>query len=579
MMVSDSIKEEEGAYAMADQCSEEVRNTLCPTEEFNTVMVSDSIKEEREALPIADPCSEEVKIASCPAEEEFNIVMVSDSIKEEREACPMTDQCSEDVKNTFCLAEQPKMTAQREASYVKSRTGKKLLKYAGYLYCKERLSEPRSHWRCVQYYSSHCTGRAVTLEDTVVRTTEHNHSASAMEIEVRENVQQIKLLAHASNEPCGSLLREVAQNIPAHVASSMPSIPNLRRMIQREKLASNPQRVTPQTYADINIPPQLTITFSNEPFLLYDNENPQKRILIFSTNHNLGILENSQVWMMDGTFKSTLHPFTQIYTILVNKSNTAVPLVYALLPDKHSSTYTEFLTIIKEKTMNKNPRKVILDFELTMINTITKLYPDTQIQGSFFHFSQAYWRKIQKSSLFEEYLSSSKLQYELRKLTALCFVPPDRVDEYYTTITESEFFIQNEDKLTQLLNYFEETWIGHLSRSGRRRKPRFHIELWNCYTTCLEGGAKTNNAIEEWHNSFSKSIGKRHPNLYNFMEVLKKEQSLQEMRLAQSLSGSLNPKVSKKSKEMSERLLGKMQQFLLMSPLDYLDSLAYILHF
>ncbi|XP_069059005.1 uncharacterized protein [Pleurodeles waltl] len=104
MMVSDSIKEEEGAYAMADQCSEEVRNTLCPTEEFNTVMVSDSIKEEREALPIADPCSEEVKIASCPAEEEFNIVMVSDSIKEEREACPMTDQCSEDVKNTFCLA-------------------------------------------------------------------------------------------------------------------------------------------------------------------------------------------------------------------------------------------------------------------------------------------------------------------------------------------------------------------------------------------------------------------------------------------------------------------------------------------
>ncbi|XP_069058743.1 uncharacterized protein [Pleurodeles waltl] len=468
------------------------------------------------------------------------------------------------------------MAAQREATYVRSRTGNKLLKYSGYLYCKEKLGEPRSHWRCVQYYSSHCTGRAVTLENTVVRTTEHNHSASAMEIEVRENVQQIKLLAHSSSE---SLLREVVQNIPAHVASSMPSIPNLRRMIQREKLASNPHRVAPQTYVDINIPPKLTVTFSNEPFLMYDNENPQKRILIFSTKHNLVILESSPVWMMDGTFKSTPHPFTHIYTIHANKSNTTIPLVYALLPDKDSSTYTEFLTVIKEKTMNKSPRKVILDFELTMINTITTLFPDTQIQGCFFHFSQACWSKIQNSSLVEEYLSSSKLQFELRKLTALCFVPPDRIDEFYTAITESEFFIQNKDKLAQLLNYFEETWIGHLSRSRRRRKPRFHMEWWNCYTTCLEGGAKTNNAIEGWHNSFNKAIGKRHPNLYDFMEILKKEQSYQEMRLAQLLSGSPNPKVSKKSKDMSERLLGKVQQFSLMVPLDYLESLAYILHF
>ncbi|XP_078539560.1 uncharacterized protein LOC144824317 [Lissotriton helveticus] len=471
------------------------------------------------------------------------------------------------------------MASSNRATYVKSRTGNNLLKYGGYLYCKDKFVEPRSHWRCVQYFSSHCTGRAVTLGETVVRTTDHNHSASAMEIEVRENVQQIKLLAHTSNENCGTILREVAQNIPMHVAGSMPSIPNLRRMVQREKVASNPQHITPRTFEDINLPNHLLLTFSNETFLLYDNFDVLKRILIFSTNHNILTLVNSPIWMMDGTFKSTPHPFFQIYTVHANINNTTVPLVYDLLPDKQSSTYTEFLSVLKSKTMNKSPAKVIIDFELAMISTITKLYPETQNQGCFFHFSQAYWRKIQKSSLVEDYLASSKLQFELRKLTALCFVPPESVDEYYTAITESEFFTENEDKLAPILNYFEDTWIGRLGRSGRKRKPKYPIEWWNCYSTCLEGGAKTNNAVEGWHNSFNKTIGKHHPNLYHFLEILKKEQSFQEMRLTQSLSGSLNPRISKKSKEMSDRLLAKLQQFKLMVASDYLDSIAFILHY
>lgn len=129
----------------------------------------------------------------------------------------------------------------------------------------------------MEYFSSYCTGRAVTLEDTVVKTTEHNHSASAIEIEVRENIQKIKELASTSNEPCGSILRRVSETIPTHIASSMPTIPNIRRMVQRQKQASNSQRITPQTYSNINILPESTITFSEEPFLLQDKKKPSKK--------------------------------------------------------------------------------------------------------------------------------------------------------------------------------------------------------------------------------------------------------------------------------------------------------------
>lgn len=47
---------------------------------------------------------------------------------------------------------------------------------------------------------------------TVLRSTDHNHSASA--IEVRESINEMKVIAGNSNDPCGAILREVSQHIP-----------------------------------------------------------------------------------------------------------------------------------------------------------------------------------------------------------------------------------------------------------------------------------------------------------------------------------------------------------------------------
>ena len=50
------------------------------------------------------------------------------------------------------------------------------------------------------------------------------------------------------------------------------------------------------------------------------------------------------------------------------------------------------------------------------------------------------------------------------------------------------FFVENENLLKPLLDYFEYLWIGVLS--GRRRRSRsapvFAIDLWNVYETVLE---------------------------------------------------------------------------------------------
>jgi hypothetical protein len=43
-------------------------------------------------------------------------------------------------------------------------------------------------------------------------------------------------------------------------------------------------------------------TLKGENFLIYDNKNISKRILIYSTYENLIHLENSPIWVADGTF-------------------------------------------------------------------------------------------------------------------------------------------------------------------------------------------------------------------------------------------------------------------------------------
>ncbi|MCP3668398.1 MAG: hypothetical protein GY696_38925 [Gammaproteobacteria bacterium] len=72
-----------------------------------------------------------------------------------------------------------------------------------------------------------------------------------------------------------------------------------------------------------------------ERFLFYDSGQAagQDRILIFSTNNNLNVLETSDKWFADGTFSISPPLFTQLYTIHAERMNRVHPLIYALLPD------------------------------------------------------------------------------------------------------------------------------------------------------------------------------------------------------------------------------------------------------
>ena len=88
-----------------------------------------------------------------------------------------------------------------------------------------------------------------------------------------------------------------------------------------------------------------------------------------------------------------------------------------------------------------------------------------------------------------------------------------------------------------VIDYFEDTYIGRLRPGGHRRAPLFDMELWNMYNQTIDDLPRTNNAVEGWHRSFQANVGAYHPNFWRFIDILKREQNLTQVNIAQARAG------------------------------------------
>ncbi|RWS15775.1 uncharacterized protein B4U80_05692 [Leptotrombidium deliense] len=82
-------------------------------------------------------------------------------------------------------------------------------------------------------------------------------------------------------------------------------------------------------------------------------------------------------------------------------------------------------------------------------------------------------------------------------------------------------------------------WIGRPNSNGiGRRSPIFPISNWNCYTAVIDDLPKTNNNVEGWHRAFSSLLDCHHPSITKFITALKKDQSLNELKMEQYVAGT-----------------------------------------
>jgi hypothetical protein len=147
--------------------------------------------------------------------------------------------------------------------------------------------------------------------------------------------------------------------------------------------------------------------------------------------------------------------------------------------------------------------------------------------------------------------------------------------EAFEALTETEYFEHNYQLIRPFMEYFEDTSIGRLATRRGRRPPLFPIKLWNCYNGTLDGLPKTNNSCEGWHTSFTSLLSSSHPSIWNFIDAIRKEQSMNEIRIEQYISGHPVPVGKKKYRDTASRIQTIVSQYADTDVFDYLRGVAH----
>ena len=127
---------------------------------------------------------------------------------------------------------------------------------------------------------------------------------------------------------------------------------------------------------------------------------------------------------------------------------------------------------------------------------------------------------MQNLGLVEDYKNSvRRLQNDVRNavkgLCSLAFLEVNQMNEVFEGLQEISDNM-NLPKLTEVYNYFEDTYIGRQGRRGQRRTPNFGKDTWNVRGRTEEG----DNKIEGRHRAIQEMVDSPHPSLWRFLAAI-----------------------------------------------------------
>ena len=129
--------------------------------------------------------------------------------------------------------------------------------------------------------------------------------------------------------------------------------------------------------------------------------------------------------------------------------------------------------------------------------------------------------KAEDVGLQQRYNNDEEFSIHVRMIT-LAFVSVVDVVNAFNDLSD-EIENQHNNDMDDLLNYFEDTYIGRLYRDGRREAPIFAFKVWKMYGRTRDELPRTNNHIKGWHRGFQFHINACHPNFWKFLHVVKRE--------------------------------------------------------
>lgn len=223
------------------------------------------------------------------------------------------------------------------------------------------------------------------------------------------------------------------------------------------------------------------------------------------------ILKTCKTMVADGTFRVCPKLYKQVYIVHeVDSEGTALPLIYALLPNKQENTYMRFFTALSRKMDDVGIGKnVVVDFEGNPIKAVRLAFPRAHVFACLFHLSKSIQRNM-SHALDERYDEDINTEIQVRRLAALSFLPPSEVQSLFATIRSK---VPRSDKdMLALYSYFEQTYIGTLSD-----RPDYPVQLWSSFYKVTNDIPRTSNIAESFNRKLNWSAACDHPSLWNFI--------------------------------------------------------------
>ncbi|ELP89131.1 hypothetical protein EIN_484730 [Entamoeba invadens IP1] len=252
----------------------------------------------------------------------------------------------------------------------------------------------------------------------------------------------------------------------------------------------------------------------NNNFLYYDSidEDPNMpRIIIFSSAHQQHIAFHSKEIFADGTCWITPSDVNCVYTIHSLVEDHVFPVVFFLLPNEKTDTFT--FAFSKISTFFPSLLVAHTDCQIAAMSAFRSVFK-CEIKICLFHLNQAVYRMLGKVGLSTQYQINSVLHTWVRRLFSIPFLPQSEIkstfEKFFEEMSLSEQYGVPENiktKFQELLIYYKRFWLEK-------------IDCSNWCQFCEQN--RTNNFSEGFHSGVGYLITVAHPKLFVLIDFLRK---------------------------------------------------------
>ncbi|KAF1744525.1 hypothetical protein MXB_2218, partial [Myxobolus squamalis] len=171
-------------------------------------------------------------------------------------------------------------------------------------------------------------------------------------------------------------------------------------------------------------------------------------------------------------------------------TNLYVSCAYALMTARTECNYLLMLQeIVVQTDYTWEPKHATCDFQNSLLKAIGQEFPETKLQGCYFHWRQCLSQRLKKRAL-------SRRKYGSVFFNIVHPLINDAVD-FVAEVLPKEL------RYNMFFEYFKRTWI-----------EKFQIKLWSSYRIKKTVIARKNNGFERYNRRLGECFVYAYPNIW-----------------------------------------------------------------